>query len=116
MIAWRGASRYIDPAFLPAFDMECEALRFVRQQIGLDNLQLMIPFCRSPEEGREVAQVTVPFTLAPLGAASRDLELTAPETPGAYLLKATATSARGGSTVSRRKVAIAEAESFRERR
>ncbi len=54
MIAWRGAARYIDPRFVPAFDMECDALRFVRQQMGLDNLQLMVPFCRSPEEGREV--------------------------------------------------------------
>jgi pyruvate, water dikinase len=55
MIALRGASRYIDPRFLPAFDMECEALRMVRQRIGLDNLQLMVPFCRTPEEGAEVA-------------------------------------------------------------
>ena len=54
MIAWRGASRYVDPRFLPAFDMECDALRAVRQQIGLDNLELMIPFCRTPEEGAAV--------------------------------------------------------------
>lgn len=54
MIAWRGASRYIDPRFLPAFDMECDALRAVRQDLGLDNLQLMVPFCRSPEEGAQV--------------------------------------------------------------
>ncbi len=65
MIAWRGASRYIDPRFRPAFDMECEALRFVRQQIGLDNLQLMIPFCRSPEEGAEVVQLLDGFGLSP---------------------------------------------------
>ncbi len=57
MIAWRGASRYLDDSFTPAFDMECDALRFVRQQIGLDNLQLMVPFCRSPEEGRAVVQL-----------------------------------------------------------
>ncbi|MCA9738023.1 MAG: hypothetical protein KC645_10410, partial [Gemmatimonadetes bacterium] len=57
MIAWRGASRYLDPAFTPAFDMECDALRFVRQQIGLDNLQLMVPFCRTPEEGRAVVDL-----------------------------------------------------------
>jgi pyruvate,water dikinase len=65
MIAWRGASRYIDPRFLPAFDMECEALRFVRQQIGLDNLQLMVPFCRSPEEGREVVHLLDQRGLSP---------------------------------------------------
>ena len=57
MIAWRGASRYLDPAFTPAFDMECDALRAVRQQIGLDNLQLMVPFCRSPEEGKAVVEL-----------------------------------------------------------
>lgn len=55
MIAWRGASRYVDPRFVEAFRMECEALRFVRREMGLDNLQLMVPFCRTPEEGREVA-------------------------------------------------------------
>ncbi len=65
MIAWRGASRYIDPAFFPAFEMECEAIRFVRQQIGLDNLQIMIPFCRSPEEGREVVQLLDRTGLSP---------------------------------------------------
>ena len=57
MIAWRGASRYVDPKFSPAFDMECEALRGVVKDYGLDNLQLMIPFCRSPEEGAEVKQI-----------------------------------------------------------
>jgi pyruvate,water dikinase len=54
MIAWRGASRYVDPAFLPAFEMECDALRLVRRRLGLDNLQLMVPFCRTPEEGAAV--------------------------------------------------------------
>jgi pyruvate,water dikinase len=58
MIAWRGASRYVDPRFEAAFEMECDALRMVRQTLGLDNLQLMVPFCRTPEEGeRVVAQL-----------------------------------------------------------
>jgi pyruvate,water dikinase len=57
MIAWRGASRYVDPAFETAFSMECEALRFVHRDMGLDNLQLMVPFCRTPEEGRAVVDV-----------------------------------------------------------
>ena len=65
MIGWRGAARYIDPRFRPAFEMECEALRFVRQQIGLDNLQLMVPFCRSPEEGRDVVRLLDGFGLSP---------------------------------------------------
>ncbi len=51
MIAWRGAARYVDPKFSPAFEMECAALHAVKNEFGLDNLQLMIPFCRSPEEG-----------------------------------------------------------------
>lgn len=57
MIAWRGASRYVDPRFLPAFDMECDALRGVHREFGLDNLQLMVPFCRTPEEGRAVRRL-----------------------------------------------------------
>ncbi len=54
MIAWRGASRYVDKRFSAAFEMECDALRMVRQTLGLDNLQLMVPFCRTPEEGERV--------------------------------------------------------------
>jgi len=57
MIAWRGASRYVDPGFEDAFSMECEALRFVRRDMGLDNLQLMVPFCRTPGEGKAVIEV-----------------------------------------------------------
>jgi pyruvate,water dikinase len=65
MIAWRGASRYVDPRFSPAFDMELEALQFVRQQIGLDNLQIMVPFCRTPEEGRDVVKILDARGLSP---------------------------------------------------
>ena len=54
MIAWRGASRYLDEKFRPAFEMEIEAMRSVKYDFGLDNLQLMIPFCRTPEEGEMV--------------------------------------------------------------
>ncbi len=56
MIAWRGASRYVDERFAAAFEMECDALRVVRQRLGLDNLQLMVPFCRTPEEGARVVR------------------------------------------------------------
>jgi hypothetical protein len=59
------------------------------------------------EDGREVARATVPFSIAPLGALSRDLELQAPDAVGEYLLKATATTSTG-STVSRRKLAVAD--------
>ena len=65
MIAWRGASRYVDPRFRPAFEMECEALARVRWGVGLDNLQVMVPFCRSPEEGAEVAQLLDRRRLSP---------------------------------------------------
>ncbi|HSG49474.1 MAG TPA: putative PEP-binding protein, partial [Longimicrobiales bacterium] len=65
MIAWRGASRYADPGFREAFSMECEALRFVHQEMGLDNLQLMIPFCRTPEEGKAVVEVMTREGLGP---------------------------------------------------
>ncbi len=56
MIGWRGAARYLDPRFTPAFDMELRALKAVRDQLGLDNLQVMVPFCRSPEEGSNVVR------------------------------------------------------------
>lgn len=65
MIAWRGASRYVDPRFRPAFEMECEALARVRWGMGLDNLQVMVPFCRSPEEGLAVADLLDGRRLSP---------------------------------------------------
>jgi pyruvate, water dikinase len=65
MIAWRGASRYVDPRFLPAFEMECDALRSVHREMGLDNLQIMVPFCRTPEEGKVVRQLLDERGLAP---------------------------------------------------
>ena len=65
MIAWRGASRYVDPDFLPAFEMECDALRLVQRRLGLDNLELMVPFCRSPEEGAAVSQLLADRGLGP---------------------------------------------------
>ena len=54
MIAWRGASRYLDEKFKPAFKMEIAAMKSVKYDFGLDNLQLMVPFCRTPEEGQMV--------------------------------------------------------------
>ncbi|MFH1433931.1 MAG: putative PEP-binding protein, partial [Candidatus Uhrbacteria bacterium] len=57
MIGWRGASRYYDPEFEPAFLLECEAMRRVRDEMGLTNVVPMIPFCRTPEEGKKVLAV-----------------------------------------------------------
>jgi len=54
MIGWRGASRYYDPKYEPAFLLECEAFRRVRDEMGLTNVVMMIPFCRTPEEGKKV--------------------------------------------------------------
>ncbi len=54
MLGWRGAARYYDPSFLPAFQMECAAIKRVREVMGLENVQVMIPFCRTPEEGKKV--------------------------------------------------------------
>src|SRR5688572_7862743 len=57
MIGFRGASRYIDPSFAPAFALECRAVKKVREQMGLDNLWVMIPFVRTLGEGRKVIEV-----------------------------------------------------------
>jgi len=54
MIGFRGAARYIHPAFEEAFALECQALKRVRETMGLTNLKLMVPFCRSLREAREV--------------------------------------------------------------
>ncbi|MCK9187353.1 MAG: phosphoenolpyruvate synthase [Candidatus Colwellbacteria bacterium] len=54
MIGWRGASRYYDERFAEAFGLECKAVKKAREDFGLDNLVVMIPFCRTPEEGKKV--------------------------------------------------------------
>jgi len=54
MLGWRGASRYGSAAFAAAFAMECQALRRVRERMGLTNTIAMVPFCRTPEEGDRV--------------------------------------------------------------
>ncbi|MBD2153492.1 phosphoenolpyruvate synthase [Leptolyngbya sp. FACHB-16] len=56
MIGWRGASRYYDPNYREAFGLECRALKRVRDEMGLRNVIPMIPFCRTPEEGRKVLE------------------------------------------------------------
>ena len=57
MIGFRGASRYISPDFRPCFELECRALRKVRDEMGLTNVWIMIPFVRTPEEGRQVVDL-----------------------------------------------------------
>jgi len=63
MIGWRGASRYYDPRFEPAFALECKALARVRNEMGLTNVKVMIPFCRTPEEGLKVMSVMEKYGL-----------------------------------------------------
>ena len=57
MLGWRGASRYYDPKFRVAFGLECKAMKIVREDMGLSNVIPMIPFCRTPEEGKAVVEV-----------------------------------------------------------
>ena len=54
MLGFRGASRYYDERYRDAFALECQAMKKVRDEMGLRNLKLMIPFCRTVEEGRRV--------------------------------------------------------------
>ena len=57
MLGFRGASRYLDTNFQPAFEMECEAIKRVRNVFGLKNIWLMVPFCRTIEEGKKVLEL-----------------------------------------------------------
>ncbi len=63
MIGWRGASRYYDEKFKPAYGLECRAIKKVRDEMGLTNVKPMIPFCRTPEEGRKVIEIMNEFGL-----------------------------------------------------
>ena len=63
MIGWRGASRYYDDKYKAAFELECQALLKVRNDMGLTNIKLMVPFCRTPEEGKKVIEVMKEFGL-----------------------------------------------------
>ncbi len=54
MLGWRGASRYYDARYREGFALECQALRKVREEIGLDNVIIMVPFCRTPDEADRV--------------------------------------------------------------
>jgi pyruvate,water dikinase len=63
MIGWRGASRYYAGHFKEAFKLECIALRRVRDKKGLTNVKVMVPFCRTPEEGMKVIHTMTEFGL-----------------------------------------------------
>ena len=63
MIGWRGASRYYDKTYMPAFELECQALKKARETVGLTNIKIMVPFCRTPEEGKKVIELMKKFGL-----------------------------------------------------
>ena len=56
MLGWRGASRYYHPDYRDGFGLECRAIRRAREEIGLSNIVMMIPFCRTPEEADRVLE------------------------------------------------------------
>ncbi|GED44383.1 MULTISPECIES: phosphoenolpyruvate synthase [Halomonadaceae] len=57
MLGFRGASRYISEAFRPCFELECRALKRVRDDMGLTNVEIMVPFVRTTDEAREVVDL-----------------------------------------------------------
>jgi pyruvate,water dikinase len=57
MLGWRGASRYYDQRYQAAFEMECLAMKRVIESFGLNNISVMVPFCRTPEEGALVKKI-----------------------------------------------------------
>ena len=63
MIGFRGACRYLSKEFQPAFKMECQAIKRAREVFGLKNISVMVPFCRTVEEGRQVVNLIKKFGL-----------------------------------------------------
>jgi pyruvate,water dikinase len=63
MLGWRGASRYYSEVYKPAFGLECQAILRVRNKMGLTNTKVMVPFCRTPEEGEKVLKVMEEYGL-----------------------------------------------------
>lgn len=84
MIGWRGASRYYSPQYEPAFGMECNAIKKVREELGLSNVVVMIPFCRTVEELLKVKKVMAEYGLVP-GSGGLELYLMA-ELPSNIIL------------------------------
>lgn len=72
MLGWRGALRYVDPEYREAFELELAAVKKVREEYGFTNLKVMIPFCRTPEEGQEVLEI---MAQAGLKQGENDLEV-----------------------------------------
>lgn len=63
MLGFRGASRYYNPLYIDGFKLECKAMKKVREEMGFTNVKLMIPFCRTVEEGQKVIDTMNSFGL-----------------------------------------------------
>jgi pyruvate, water dikinase len=63
MIGFRGASRYVADSFRDCFELECRALKYVRDTMGLTNVEIMIPFCRTVDEARQVIELLAHYGL-----------------------------------------------------
>ena len=64
MLGFRGAARYVDESFRPCFELECRALKVVREEMGLTNVQVMVPFVRTLKEAEQVTQLLAQNGLA----------------------------------------------------
>jgi len=72
MLGFRGASRYTDELFRPCFELECRALKYVREEMGLSNVQIMVPFVRTVSEAKQVTEL---LALNGLKRGEHDLKL-----------------------------------------
>ncbi len=63
MIGFRGASRYYHPKYQEAFELECRAMKMVREEMGLENVKIMIPFCRTLKEAKKVVDIMQAYGL-----------------------------------------------------
>jgi pyruvate,water dikinase len=64
MLGFRGAARYVDASFRPCFELECRALKFVREEMGLTNVEVMVPFVRTVAEAKRVTELLAENGLA----------------------------------------------------
>ena len=63
MLGWRGASRYYSDEYSKGFELECRALKYAIENMGMDNIIIMIPFCRTPTECQNVLNVMEKYGL-----------------------------------------------------
>lgn len=78
MLGWRGASRYYDPKFAEAFGLECDAIRMVREDMGVDNVIPMIPFCRTTDEAKKTLEIMAKHGLVAKSMAKHHEQKTTP--------------------------------------